>query len=433
MAAIEVLGVEPAPAATDKLAGASIEIPTGGSSTDTHVLHVAGWVVGSSSRATSVEILESDRVIRRVSLAVPRPDIAAAHPGAPERCGFEEILGVLGFGSQFELRLVAVLESGERVPIGTIGARRPPLHADVESSLRPIMVSCLGRAGTTLLMRCLAADPSIVVYRRYPYESSPARYWLHVLRVLSEPANFVDSTHPDKFLDEIWNVGYNPFFDYGVAVPDQSALYRWAGGDYVSELASFCARSIEGWYRAVADVQGQADAVYFAEKHMWPGYTQGLMWELFPRAKEIFLVRDFRDLVSSILAFDRKRGFAGFRRSPGKDDESYVREDLGMAAAMLAQAWRDRRDRSHLLRYEDLVLRPRETVSSLLDYLELAGGERAAERMLAPVTAAATQSDHRTSNDPRASIGRWRREQRDLQELCQEVFRGPLEEFGYSR
>ena len=52
---------------------------------------------------------------------------------------------------------------------------------------------------------------------------------------------------------------------------------------------------------------------------------------------------------------------------------------------------------------------------------------------MAPVTAAATQSDHRTSNDPRASIGRWRREQRALQELCQEVFREPLEEFGYSR
>ena len=38
------------------------------------------------------------------------------------------------------------------------------------------------------------------------------------------------------------------------------------------------------------------------------------MWELYPRAREVILVRDFRDMVSSMFAFNAKRGFQGFRR-----------------------------------------------------------------------------------------------------------------------
>ena len=48
---------------------------------------------------------------------------------------------------------------------------------------------------------------------------------------------------------------------------------------------------------------------------MWPNYLPVLIRELYPRAKEIFLVRDFRDMARSIMAFDAKRGYAGFGRA----------------------------------------------------------------------------------------------------------------------
>ena len=97
---------------------------------------------------------------------------------------------------------------------------------------------------------------------------------------------------------------------------------------------------------------------------MWPNYIPVLMWELYPSAKEIFLVRDFRDMACSILAFDRKRGFAGFGRPDGAATRSTCAMELReMALDLRKQLGHDRRDRAHLVRYEDLVLRPIETVA----------------------------------------------------------------------
>jgi hypothetical protein len=36
--------------------------------------------------------------------------------------------------------------------------------------------------------------------------------------------------------------------------------------------------------------------------------------DLYPRANEIFLVRDFRDLICLVLAFNEKRGTVEFGR-----------------------------------------------------------------------------------------------------------------------
>ena len=59
-------------------------------------------------------------------------------------------------------------------------------------------------------MKLLAAHPQVVVFRRFPYESAPAKYWLHILRVLSEPANMAESAHPDDFHNDLWWVGAQP-------------------------------------------------------------------------------------------------------------------------------------------------------------------------------------------------------------------------------
>ena len=39
-----------------------------------------------------------------------------------------------------------------------------------------------------------------------------------------------------------------------------------------------------------------------------------MTWELYPRAREVILVRDFRDMVASMFAYNAKRGREGFHR-----------------------------------------------------------------------------------------------------------------------
>jgi hypothetical protein len=440
----EVLEVSPEPAAGESLIGAHIDLPKPGPGADTYMLHIVGWVLGRNSRAREVEVLyqpEPDRVrpgrehvIRVTPVRGDRTDVAATFPEVPPDidCHFESLVGLIGLTPRFELRLRAVLEDETRVPIGRLRVRHEPLRTAYEPRLTPVGVTCLGRSGSTWLMAMLASHPRIVAYRRFPYESSPAKYWMQALKVLAEPSNIWQSAHPDSFQSSLWWTGHNPYYDDRIAgEPDHN---RFFARDYVEGLATYFQESIDRWYSTLARTQGQDDPVYFAEKHLWPNYIPVLLRELYPKAKEIFLVRDFRDMALSILAFDRKRGFPGFGHAEGQTEEEYVTSFLKPAALSMANGWRTRGASSHLVRYEDLVTGPAETLAALLDYLEL---EHDPETLAAIINATSVATPevegHRTSDDPHGSVGRWQRERDDaFRALCTEAFAEELAVFGYA-
>jgi peptidoglycan/xylan/chitin deacetylase (PgdA/CDA1 family) len=112
----EVSVPEPDP---ERLLGCHVELPKPGSRGN--AIEVAGWVLGKRSRAVAVELLSGGEVFRRLPLEVPRPDIAAAFPGArgAEESGFRATVGVAGMAEP-GLEVRAVLEDQGRVPIGAI-------------------------------------------------------------------------------------------------------------------------------------------------------------------------------------------------------------------------------------------------------------------------------------------------------------------------
>jgi hypothetical protein len=433
----DVLEVERfnASAAPDLLRGSHIDVPNAGDQGDLYVMDVVGWVVGLAAPVKAVELVYHGRPIRACAVRGVREDVAR-EVGAPAgtECVFHARASLVGMKEEFELIVQAVLDDGRRAAIGRVHARHRPLRTGYEPQLRPIMLTCLGRSGTTWLMRLLASHPEIVVYRRHPYESAFAKYWVHMLRVLAEPSNHLYSSEPTTFHNYLWYVGNNPYHDEGIA--DQPVLREWFGRDYVERLAAFCQSSVDSWYQTVAATQGQAPPTYFAEKHLWPNYIPVLMWELYPSAKEVFMVRDFRDMTLSMLAFDRKRGFPGFGRPEGATDAEYVRGELSAMAHDISRSWESRRHKAHLVRYEDLVLESEAALAGLFEYLELDAGSAAVRQVLAGAGAgdAPELSAHRTSAGLRDSVGRWRREpDQDLVALCEEAFAGPLELFGYER
>ena len=111
----------------------------------------------------------------------------ASHGSRLRRRSFEILVGLVGLKLESELELRAVLENEDRVPFASITVRRRPLESGFEPTINPLILTSLGRSGTTWLMKMFASHPAIVVFRRFPYEYSVARYWMHVLRVLSEP------------------------------------------------------------------------------------------------------------------------------------------------------------------------------------------------------------------------------------------------------
>jgi hypothetical protein len=101
--------------------------------------------------------------------------------------------------------------------------------------------------------------------------------------------------------------------------------------------------------------------------------------------------------------------------------------------ALLA-GWREREDTAHLLRYEDLMMQPREAVRSLLRFLELDPGDDAVERILGGdgILEGNALEQHRTSPSFQQSVGRYAHELTpELLRKCEQVFAESMAAFGY--
>jgi hypothetical protein len=422
-----IVDVEQA-APDEALVGAYIDRPEPASEVDTTTFEVSGWVVARNSGARHVEILSNDLLLRTVEINVPRPDVVTAHPMAPAQSGFWTMIGTLGLSRDFELELHVVLEDGSHAPLGWVRGRRTPIESRFDPSLRPLILTSLGRTGTTLVMRLLSAHPRVVTHDTFPYEIGPAKYWLHTLLVLAEPANHRESSTPEHFFEDMWHVGHNPF--HTAPMTDSAAVRRVLGRDVVHRLAAFVQESIDDFYTAVAADQGKPQATFFAEK-FHPDRLSRTAWDLYPDARELILVRDPRDMIASIYAFNAKRGTIGFGRDRFATDEQYLAH-VARRMQELVDAWSERRSVSLLVKYEDLVGQPRETTEAILSYLEL---ERTRDLVTAMLDHAMTGSElegHRTIEDARASVGRWRRDLLEpLREVSENAFAPVLAALGY--
>ena len=117
-------------------------------------------------------------------------------------------------------------------------------------------------------------------------------------------------------------------------------LERWLGSEAIDSLCGLCQGQIEAFYRHLA---GTGAPRYFVEKYLPHQVVPDLLAELYPGAREVILVRDFRDMLCSVIAFNRKRGWDAFGRSEGGDDAEYVRTTLRQSGAAArqtaAQGW----------------------------------------------------------------------------------------------
>jgi len=390
------------------------------------LLEISGWVVPREGEAISIDVLDRDYRLRTAPISREREDVAEAFSERPSAgtSGFQTTVGTIGLPQEFELLVRVNFAEGRKLPLALIRGRREPMTTAYEPQLPPIMVTALGRSGTTMLMHSLAACSDIVVGGAYPYELRFARYWLHAAKVLSDPADPNDGPSLDAFQHDLRSVPNNPYFS-SRSEPAAVAWLAEAQPPLVGELAQ---RSLDGIYGKLASEQGGGR--YFAEKFA-PSYSQSIAWELYgERAREVFLVRDFRDVLCSILAFNRKRGFEAFGRSESADDLDFVRR-LGGAARTLLREWEERGDHAHLVRYEDLVTEPEAAFGGIGGYLGL--DPTAVEAMVAATGESSPKLDrHKTSADPAASMGRWREDLTpEIAAACEEAFAGPLEAFGY--
>jgi hypothetical protein len=365
--------------------------------------------------------------IRRVSCNAPRPELAAERPDLPGAgtSGFFATLSALDLPQEFELRIDALFADDRRAALGLIRGTRSPLRTSFDPELQPLMVSGPGRAGSTIFMQMLSGHGAVAVHPPFDEEPRVATYWIEVLRALARPQSWMRQVAPAGPLNGEWWLGNQE------PVPRRlrsQPLQEWLAGEAIEELAAFAQSRIETVYRHIEANQGKAGATYFAEK-VRNDIVPDLLWEMYPDAREVVLVRDPRDVLTSIIAAARKRGTQPVPENP----HSWVDGQFtGRIQAVLA-SWRRRADRAHLVRYEDLMMHPRETLATVAAYVGIAGDEGTVEAMLSAAGRRLPGMDeHRTTADVESSIGRWRRDLApELVEACERSVGGALQAWGY--
>jgi hypothetical protein len=391
---------------------------------------VEGWILGRDVPVVAVEFFEEHTSLGQVPIDIERPESAASSPSSPPAGsrGFRVCFSSMPFGQHFELTMSAVFEDGESSTVGTIEGGRPAVRSGYEPRLLPIAVTTLGRSGSTLLIRLLATHPSIVAS---DFDPRIATHWCSVFRGLTDPTQYLRRLAPGSRLPGPAVLGWwlgtrrgsNPFVAGDLELIER--FYATAPED----VATFCQRQVDAAYVEIARGVGRPDAAYFAEKFA-PNVVPALTLEMNPKAREILLVRDFRDYLASVLAFNKKLGVSEFGAERFPDPEEQIRW-LGGVVSRLGRGWRERRERSHLVHYEDLVQRPTEALRELHEYLELEATPAVLESMLQTLNEEGQFV--RTTEDASHSIGRWRRDLTpQLQRAAEEAFAGSLELFGYS-
>lgn len=399
------------PQTASALAGFCLDNPTPEDQLDRYETVIRGWVVAHRSPVVAIQLVDPSlgRVFRETAPNEARPDVAVHYPGAGRSAelGFQIPFSLLNLKPESAVDVIVVLQDGVRIPIGTVSFSRNALISGYATDLQPLMVSCLGRSGSTHLMEILKHHPQIVVHGDAPFESRLCKYYVHnLLKTLSEPpASLVTTFEDDTYaVNSHWLNAEMP------RDPHQYNRYR---REHIEHLAAFCLREIDQVYAEVhrAQSSGQSPARFYAEKH-GAGHTPRLLWELYPAAKEIILVRDFRDMFCSALAFNRQRGTKDFGMCGVSTDQEFL-EVIRERAMGLVSSVQSRDQNVYIMKYEDLIQDPVATVSAALDYAGIAGDVALVEKILNEVRTH-DHDAHRTSASANSSIGRW---QHDLPEV----------------
>lgn len=427
---IEVLDVVTGGTVDGLVSGLAIDEPWPAAKVDGYVLKIKGWVAGRSDVPKAIHLAHEGRVIKKASLGASSgsPVMPAGRADAPGP-RFWMGIGVVGLPPQFELALRVAFEGGQEQEIAVIRGSHTPLQTGFEPRRSPIMVTTLARTGSTWLMHVLSMHPRILVHRRFPYEMVPNRYWMHLLKVVSDPAEpcswgFLDPFHGDRH-----RVGNNPYFSEAAeSVPELDA---WFSTQHIERIAAICQELTEGYYDRVAAHQRDEGATYFAEKHLH-GPIQWILWDIYSGAREVFLVRDPRDMLASMEAFNRKRGYPAFGRERVSSDEEWLHR-IKRDYDRLLDTREARADHSYLLRYEEFVLDPGRALDRILNYLGCESGRGIIDQMLARAREdSVSLASHMTAGDPRASVGRWQQLPLRRRRRLQEIFAEVVERLGYA-
>ncbi len=229
-------------------------------------------------------------------------------------------------------------------------------------TLKPVLLMTLPRSGSTYAMTVIGALQGVSFHTAYPFETSFSQY---------ELAQFIRNATP--FRSELLTVELDPSYRSNLSYinpfyPRFNDLNPWFARYYIPSKWQNVCSSISGFYEKIAR---DDKCIAFCEKSLIEYKYLANYMALFPSAVLIFIARDPRDIIASILAFDKKRGYSGFDaegRSTAQLCSLYA--DMGNR---LAETFKRFENRSLIIKYPHVINAPEKVKHSVARFLGLTG------------------------------------------------------------
>jgi len=291
--------------------------------------------------------------------------------------------------------------------------------------LKPLLLMFPARSGSTLLMQLLGTSPQIVFERSSPFETRYLSFYLRWAWQLADAGKRQGQWTTETLLAEEPTPGNSisppPFaMPEGFAIDGPTPLWHTV---FHNAWREFSRRARQ---REACAPGRDPTSIYFAEKSRRP--FSAALQQLGVQHEIIYLLRDPRDILQSILSFNKKRGTASFSVQEDESDEAFAERflvDRHRRLRVLLELAPDD-PTSTIVRYEDMITDLPAVAARLSKRF---GVELDAQEVLANQKEFA---HHMSSKGPKASIGRWRRE---MDEATKQRFRDrlgrELEALGY--
>lgn len=325
--------------------------------------------------------------------------------------------------------------NNKKIKIASVSIKRKPLSIQHQTNWQPLLLTSMGRSGTTWFMHLLREHPEIYIHEEHPHELLMMQYWINMLVSLTSPLES-DRLYDKWKIRDLKGLSVRSNVYYRKDVLNSQTL-KYLGSAYIEQFADFCLNSIEQAYKTIIDyaysqalTQSPIGKVRFvSEKGL---LYKDLIKELYPQSKHIFLIRDIRDNIASSKAFNVKTGRKGFGEEKAKDDNEFV--DIRCKQFNQRFAEYDAcKDMAHFVRYEDMIDVPHAMLKGVLEYLELDNSEIVIKEMIERASKDnKDMQNHQTSDQVVSTSGRWKRDLTpELQSLCLEISETALRDWGY--
>ena len=265
----------------------------------------------------------------------------------------------------------------------------------------PVLVGSCGSAGSTVLSVMLDAHPEILsgpelglFAHPFFWRETGAAWREPLLRHLGE--GYVASFRPEWTLQ-------NGFCPYAGLVLENTLPWYQQTPESLRALVERCDGGRRLADELYAPLLAERGKKRWAEKSPQNLYAFGDFLDAYPDGRVVYMVRDPRDTVSSLM----RKGWGDFKRALG----------FWLVDTAICEAYRDH-PRVHRIRYEDLVGEPAEMLGELFEFLGAAPHldvvlrfHETSRRATAPdASSVGDPAWHHRPTDPlgQGAIGAWR-------------------------